>query len=694
MGPLGLDDSDYYISRIAYFKNHGSLIRSEAKIFDIKNNEYEKLTMNCLSSNIFLYHGFISSYFLGKLASFFNVSAEEMYHINYYLGICLISIVLFLILKQFGIYPLNVVIGLVIFSFWGGKGSYHGFSFVLPSFYCILFWLLSIWGFFFYNRWKILSIFTIYFLLFSHIFGIFGITVIFASLIINGLMEKNLRESLKKACYLLILSMIYIGIYKILLTSKYIFPVFVEDSLRQSQLTLLGGFERVFSFNIKGIQFLFERTPFAQYFYGNFSPLTYYSLFLLTKTRQYKLISLFVSTFIGTIILSYLVVFAGYRTFLFLEILILVINAYGIHQSIYYIWSNYKGISFSSRNTFKETIIFLSNGGMVIIGCLMIISIMRATVVSNFKQKFHHQRIFKTKLLDNYVSNNINYEKLIYIGWDLEAGSVLSIDGWWEKKIYVPCMLFNDHTFEYYRKALFIGTNHKYKKGPRSVGLGVFWPTNSKISININGMIPGNYLLKISDSNIKKNDFNRVIMEEKRNGVFKKISKEISEEPMVVKNPIYNIYPKIMPLRYYLYAKRYKWREIRNTSKYVIQFSIENETDYIYLKNEGEDINLIGNIEIIKEKDQEEIFKLDLDYGINRLSNSKIRLLYQKKNFPLIWRDDDYKMKFKGKHGELLPIVLELKENFGDFKVFRFFDEFYNFENFKHYRLHNKKIQY
>lgn len=338
IGPIGLGDSDIYISRIAYFKDHNiferpGLFNLTDRYFESSPTEFRK-GGEC-TKYLYLFYGLTPWFLLGKTASLLNISAENMFHYNFYIGIFLMALALYLILKQFGTYPLNLVIGFLIFAVYTGNGSYHGFFWVVPSFYCILLWLITIWVFFFSKAWKIWAPLIVFFLLFSYPLSIFCIAVTVVSVILCGLMENDLACAMKKAGLLLWLLIIYFGGYKILLYKNLILPFFGEGL----------GLEKMFSFHSGEFGKLWIHTPFKIYFVGRFLPLVAVGLTFCVIRKEYKLLALFSSVFLG------LMAFCsinpkGVRLFYYLEIIVLLVISYGIGESILLCWKGLKQLRF------------------------------------------------------------------------------------------------------------------------------------------------------------------------------------------------------------------------------------------------------------------------------------------------------------------------------------------------------------
>ena len=656
-GPLGLDDCDYYISRIAYYKNH-SLFEKPASLkhADLYLNKSEESYEDI--KWFFLFNGFLSSFILGKLSAFLDRSAETIFFYNFYIGIFLIGIVLLVFLKEYGIYPLNIIVGLTLFSFYTGNGGYHGFFWVVPSFYCSMLWLLTIWIFFFNKHWKISGPIVLWLLMFSHVLSLYSICVIIFSLILAGLLEKD-TKSLKKAGYILLLSVIYLGIYKIILLKGLILPLFTEG---------FGTGQKI-SLNLEALKEIWNNTPFKHYFIGPFLPLTIGSIIYCCIRKEYKILSLFIAAFTGTIAFS-CIHLRGMRTFLFLEIILVILISYGVHSAILLIWNH--------RNSPKKNVTFFVNCFMIIIAFGYVLFLFKTRMAVDFSLKFKSQRIWQSESTDSFIKSK-KPQNLFYIGSSYRLMALLSLDGYWDKQIYIPSMLPSDDLSTF----LFIGENYQIYRTFRQ-GISVYWPKTGRIVLKFhNKLVPGDYSISMSGTSLNPKVLNQISVEIQDNENFQNISKKWYIEPLTIMHPLE--YPPLMPPWYVLMTKyiekvRRDFITAQKTYLYTMNFSISRETDAIYLHSHEKTLHIIGKINIFSKSDNKPVFSLDFDSEkVNQLQ-SKTQLLFQGKSHPLLWKDPRYNV--------LSQYAFELVHNSGDIKIFKLFSDFTkgylknNFPNF------------
>jgi len=646
-GIVGLDDADYYISRIAYYKNHSlfeksELLRHAGQYLDKSEESFEDIRW------YFLFNGVLSSFVLGKLSAFLDISAEKIFFINFYIGIFLVGLILFVLLKEWGIYPLNVIVGLTFFSFYTGKGSYHGFFWIVPSFYCSMLWLLTTWVFYFNKHWKISGPVVLWLLMFSHALSLYSICVICFSLILTGLLEKD-TIPLKKSAYMVLYSVIFFGIYKILLHKGLILPFFTE------------GFatSRMISFNLVALKEIWNVTPFKHYFFGPFLPLTLGGIVYSYIRKEYKLLSLFIAAVSGTIAFS-CIHLRGMRTFLFLEIVLVFLIIYGIHSAILVIWSH--------RHFPKNKVILSLNCIMIFIAFGYGLFLFKSRMAQDFCHKFKSQRVWQKELTDSFIQNK-NPKTIFYIGSIYRAFALLSLDGYWDKKIYTPyCMLSSDKL----SNAMFIGENYSLYR-PSRQGIGIFWPQTGRIALKLHHkLVPGDYSISILAASLTPKMLNQITVEIDDNKKFQNISKKWNTEPLTIMHSLKNVYPPLMPPWYFLMTKyietiRRDFITVRETFLYTMDFSISQPTDTIYLHNHKTNLNIIGKINIFSTSDNNPFFSLDLDSEKVELIDAKAQLYFQGNIHPLLWKDPRYNV--------LSPYVFKLVRNFGDIKIFKIFSD-------------------
>jgi len=783
-GPVGSGDSDSYISRIAYFKNHNFSPRP--KLFSTTNSYYESNPKNNVKF-FYDFHGLSSLFVLGKLASVMNISAERMLYYNFYIGIFIAGLIILSLLKQFGTYPLNVIVGLLVFMFYTGNGYYHGFFWVVPSFYCVLLWLLAIWVFFFSNRWVFYAPFVVLGLLFSHPSSIYCIIVLCLAIILNGLMEKKLAVSIKKTTLLLILLVSYFAIYGALLQKQIIFCLFTGEfdemflfgfvvpdyfinfllllaisglslcilrckygfiflfiptllfvivfyfiyiyhphwalflaafsllcaiyGIRQIIVSALANpserpeckpssfsnkcilfiigsiiaiscallfFKSALEAAYAGFKDLRAYTPFFAYFAGPLVPLTAAGIYFCFIHHQFKLLSLLLSTFLGTIIFC-LIYSEGARTFLYLEIVLLFVIVYGAHQSVSLIWNNRRKISGRKGLSFYDKSIFSINGLMIALACGFVLLLFKTRIERDFGQKFYHPRFWQSEAMASFIQRKYDSDGILLLAAPIHTSPILSLDGWWNKKVYLPCTVPADADLDFFKKFVFIGENWKMYTSSRD-GIGVFWPKTARIALNTINLLPGKYRITLSDTALNSKVFGNISIEARKNGLFKNVSSRWTQQPLTIKYPTENVYPPFMPPWYALAAKyveriRPERMVIRETYAHSADFAIEEPTNCIFLNNTGDTVNLMGKVEIFLKSQNKSVFTLDLDYGKTESLQTKPKLNFNGKNYPLLWKDPRFGLKYNLPCGKTSEVLLTLERNFGDIKVFRLFKE-------------------
>jgi len=100
-GPLGLNDSESYISQINFFR------------------EYPLSNPSVAPSNI---NKILHPYLFGLLAYLSGISAETMFHLNFYIGLCLMGITLTVFFKNINPSPLFISTAFALLAFYEGNG--------------------------------------------------------------------------------------------------------------------------------------------------------------------------------------------------------------------------------------------------------------------------------------------------------------------------------------------------------------------------------------------------------------------------------------------------------------------------------------------------------------------------------------------------------------------------------------------
>ncbi len=80
--------------------------------------------------------------FWGALAKVVSIDSVTMFHWSFYLGTILLFWVLYVFLKSLGLDQTKVIVSLLFLGLYYGAGSYHGFFWVVPSFFSLVIFLL------------------------------------------------------------------------------------------------------------------------------------------------------------------------------------------------------------------------------------------------------------------------------------------------------------------------------------------------------------------------------------------------------------------------------------------------------------------------------------------------------------------------------------------------------------------------
>jgi len=676
-----LGDSDWYISRIAYFKDHnligGSVLHDVTdKYRNVHLGQNGQVPAECIR-DYYRFYGITSSLILGKLAFILSISAEKMFQYNFYLGIFLAGLMLYLFLKKIGTNHLNIVVGFLIFSFLSGNAHSHGFFWVGPSFYCVLLWLLTSYVLFFVKRWWFYLPFCITLLLFSNPASLISIGIICLSVFLNGLMERDLRKAWKKIGLTLACFIFIFGSYKILLAGGMKYTLFGEDMALT--IDFIKGFP---SFDFKGMENLWKHTQFRMYFdwtnnftrffdwehYGSSVILTGTGIMFCIVRKRFALLSLFIPTFIATVALS-LLHWSGSRLFEFLLPVLLLIVVYGIQECIMFVWRKRKVLFDWRMPTILRKVVLYSK---VLAACLVVIMayqfvmglmIHQAAIAQT--QKIFAPRVWRSEAMASFIEGYGNGKEIFYFGDAYKSSALLSLDGWWDKKIYLPCMMPLDANIEYFERFLFIGGNYKIYKRLRS-GFGVVWPKEGRVALYAKRLTPGHYRIVLSDTAIKREAINVIQLEYEINGSFKNISSKWEREPLAVKK--YSTREDYPPLLLPVYSRAIKIYEgyltVRRSNRYRMDFYLPKEADSVYLNNMGDMVSLMGKIEVFATGKEEPVFTLDLDWGETGDLKSKTGMIISSKKYPLLWRDPRFNIKASiSSHEEPVPLVFEIEGN-------------------------------
>jgi len=659
-GPIGLGDSSYYISRIAYFKEHG--LFSRPALFDLTDSMHSD-SNECVSP-YYIFYGVISSLTLGKLAALTDTSAQEMFHYNFYIGILLISLVLLILFKNINNDPFFVATGFVLLMFYSGNGNYHGFFWVVPSFYSLLFLFVNIIIFFYTKNWKIIAPLSIFLLLFSHPLSLYCMTLLSFALFLHGILTKSIYYSFYKIIYLCLWSIIFLGIYKYLYYNEMILPLFVEGLAFQSNL----------SFEFTGFKDLWRATPFFQYIFGIFLPLTIASIYYCIMKREYILLSLFISSLTGLLLFCVIHPY-GSRTFLYFEHMLILLYCVTCYNAINFILKTIKNYIFLKTKV-SNFFPVITNSLILILCCCLFFFYMKTKLANDAGHKFQHSLFFQSDSFTKFF--NKKHLDELYLHESIGSAFVfLYFDSFWDKKLIRSCMLPSILNFEQYKDKIFFGSNLKMYGNSRK-GISVYLPKYGSIVLKKEKFQPKSYRLILTDTNLSAELINKFHLEvngETRH--IKNISTGWITRPMSIVYPDENKYPKLIPPWYSLLIRYIKTRTregfliVRNTQQYYIDFELLSPTNKIYLMNEGDLLFLNGSVELKSLISKESEYLLDIDWGTANEINSNAGFSFNKNDYPLLWNSPACNKKVQTNTNEIFPVLYLLTESFQDIKAFQ-----------------------
>jgi len=148
--------------------------------------------------------------FFGTLANILRVSSAQVYHLSFYLGTLALLPALIFFLKSLTKDKRLVAFSLFFLALYNGGGSYHGFFWVVPSFFALLFFFLI---FSFLNdehkRWKVPLLILIPAAIYTHMLALYLIFTLFIFVILKFLATKKIdRLLLKKILFVLLVTVV------------------------------------------------------------------------------------------------------------------------------------------------------------------------------------------------------------------------------------------------------------------------------------------------------------------------------------------------------------------------------------------------------------------------------------------------------------------------------------------------------
>lgn len=374
MAPVEPDDSYSYMARAAHLLEYNSFSSKNIPAY-----EYEYL----YAQNILTPYNYGSwTVYLALIKIITRMDIEQAYILSFYLGIIFAASVLVFFLTKI-VDKLFAIISLIFLSFYWGSGTYHGFFWVVPSFYCVIMFFLIIFlleSKFRYSKLFLLLLIPIYIL--SHALGIVGLITILVYQVVKSVLSKKIvKEQYIKLAYILAVGFV------IWLISSGIFVVGISKLTKKELPQDFAKFER------EGISTLFDKNTFSlekdisKYAYTDFDddylPITLLfllGLVLLFLSAEVKLASIY----IAVLIVNFLSLKnpSGYRSLVFLRPISFMVMAYCVYFVVKsYIFKKKTKTFFSDLLTNKYVLIFL-----IILLLPTSVAFMRSTHNYNIKE--------------------------------------------------------------------------------------------------------------------------------------------------------------------------------------------------------------------------------------------------------------------------------------------------------------------
>lgn len=644
-GPVGLDDAGWYMSNIEYFRE-----------FPLFSKGGVELT----SSPIYNFNKITHPLVFGWLSLLMGVSAETIFYWNFYIGLCLMGIVLYLLFRRIDPSPWFVVIAFILFAFYEGKGSYHGFSWVTPSFYAMALFLSGIVAFFYSRRPFIYGLSVILLLLLTHSTGIYLAVVLLFSYILNESVNNRNGKPLFAGFILsgIVIMVFLVGEY---LFWKKIIPASITSSFQayhKDEFTVATGWGERLIVALQAIYKTVKMSDFNKYFYGLYSPLIAYGLYKLFRNRKMPLVWLFILLFVGLVIASPLSRFPM-RFFYPLEVVTWIIIAYGFSALIRsaFVSSDEAIDSLTSRwPTWVRKFFQLS---MFIIAVLFLYNAIHQKANHTIDVKYSNVRFFDKERFLGFMKKHPEKRFVVFTKM---RDVYLSYDGMWQNsQLLFPEKSDPEKIAASPSDYIFIAENHRFLDENKRGEAQVFLPNSVSLRLSVEGLKPGRYRFEMIDSGLAQIDAMYLF-----SGDSVVSSWQADDYP--VRFPDEGMTPPVLPPWYWqldkpwLFKKRPIRRDnvARTVKRYSCEFRIERPLKIITLENNGDDLSLTGVIRIVN-LDHGGSREFDLYWGDERVLKNDLGLTYEGQRYPLLWS------------GAYPGMLMTLEKNFRDVKAFSFY---------------------
>lgn len=644
-GPVGLDDAGWYMSNIEYFREF-PLIRTGGA----------ELT----SSPIYNFNKITHPLFFGWLSLLLGVSAETMFCWNFYIGLALMGIVFYFLFRRIDPSPWFVMTAFVLFAFYEGKGSYHGFSWVTPSFYAIMLFLSAAIALFYSRRPVAYGLPLLVLLLLTHSTGIYLAAVLLLSYILNeSISNRNFRP--------LIAGIVLAGaLIAVFLVAEYLYR---QNLIPGSFTTSFHNYEKdefvaVYSWKersilaTKSIYQTVRMYDFAKYLYGLYTPLVGYGLFELVRQRKFPIVWLFSVLLVGLIIVSPLTTYPM-RFFYAFEVIVWIVIAYGVGELLKRLFSAGTVKTAALNVQWPVWIQKAAEWGLLVIAVLFLYNAIHQKANHTTDVKYSNVRFFDKGRFLGFMKQNPEKRFVVFTKM---RDVYLSYAGMWQN----PQLLFPEKSDPEKIAAspsdyIIVAENHRFLDENKRGDAQVFLPERAALWFSTEGLKPGRYRLELIDTGLAGSDGLQVLCGDAAVSSWK-------ADNYPVRFPDAGMMPPLLPPWYWQLDKPWPFYErpirrdnvARISRRYSCDFRLEQPLATIALENNGAYVLLTGMIRIV-DLDHGGSRVFDLDWGDERVLKNDLGLIYEGKRYPLLWA------------GTYPGMLMTLEKNFRDVKAFSFF---------------------
>jgi glycosyltransferase involved in cell wall biosynthesis len=396
---LGLDGLVGLFTFLIYRFWLTSLIFNGRQVPPEPDDSYFYLYYAKIFPDVNTFEGFRLSLFsawINLISKGFNVDLEMAYQLNFYLGTLALFIVILYFLRKIEVNKYFRIILISILGLYTGSGSYHGFYWVVPSFYQLIFYFLLLSQILTFGKTNLIMILCLsFFFIFIHPSSILIVISFIFYLVLLLVINKNKFNNQIQKSLLVSLSCLLFYIIYFLLSLRL-----PQSFSPESPMSALQFFQNIFKGDLNLISWSVIYHEYFSYIFIDIVTLLGFllGLGLCWYLKKNNLLILFIATTFLVILTS--VIPYGYRSLGFLWPLTFLILGYSL-CGFYYLL---KKVQF-----FPKTLVFIVSAGIY-----FVLSVFNTVWISsvNVSNNYNWDRACFSKI-SSLESVNL---KLIYPG--------------------------------------------------------------------------------------------------------------------------------------------------------------------------------------------------------------------------------------------------------------------------------------